>query len=431
MRLPTIAIPLCGIAPKTYKPVIASGSPSRYGELGGMKMRQVLLGLGTGFAATYALVRTIESVREWRAPSPRRSKNAAAYARTRRAFDVADTLRGTVAILAFAYGPLAQAADRATRGGPVWLRPAFSAVTLSLASALIDLPASFVQEYALERRFDLSEQTPQLWLGDYAKSTGIATGVAAIVATLFGAAVRRAPRTWPLLAALGALPLFVLSSLIVPLYVLPLFNKFEPITGGLEEGLRKLAARFGVGDAEILRMDMSRQTRKANAFVTGLGHTHRIVLGDTLIDAFPDDEIEFVVAHELGHYVTKDTWRSIALGEALTTALFLIANAVTPASERDELRDRPLLLIRIYAAMLAAAQVLRPLLLAFSRSREWAADRFALAATEDAPAGVRAFRRLRDQNLSDEDPPSWYELFFASHPSLRARIGALTLHENR
>jgi STE24 endopeptidase len=395
-----------------------------------MKMRQMLLGLGTGCAAAYALVRTIESVREWRDPSPVRSKDAAAYARTRRAFEVADTVRGTVAILAFAYGPLARCADRAARG-PVWLRPAFCAVTLSMAAALLDLPTSFVQEYALERRFDLSEQTPRSWLSDYAKSTGIAAGVAAIVATLFGAAVRRAPRTWPLPAALGALPLFVLSGLIVPLYVLPLFNKFEPITGTLEVRLRKLAARFGVGDAEILRMDMSRQTRKANAFVTGLGHTHRIVLGDTLLEAFPEDEIEFVVAHELGHYVTKDTWRSIALGEALTTALFLIANAVTPASERDELHDRPLLLIRFYAAMLATAQVLRPLLLAFSRSREWAADRFALAATEDAPAGARAFRRLRDQNFSDEDPPPWYELFFASHPSLRARIGALALRENR
>ncbi len=87
------------------------------------------------------------------------------------------------------------------------------------------------------------------------------------------------------------------------------------MTGSLEERLRRLAARFGVGDAAILRMDMSRQTRKANAFVTGIGRTHRIVLGDTLIEAFPEDETEFVVAHELGHYVNKDTWRLIGLGE--------------------------------------------------------------------------------------------------------------------
>ena len=105
------------------------------------------------------------------------------------------------------------------------------------------------------------------------------------------------------------LPLFVLANLIVPVYILPLFNKFEPLTGPLEVRLRALATRFGVGDAEILRMDMSRQTKKANAFVAGIGSTHRIVLGDTLIDKFEPDEIEFVVAHELGHYVTRDTWR--------------------------------------------------------------------------------------------------------------------------
>jgi STE24 endopeptidase len=390
-----------------------------------MKMRQVLLGLGTGVVAAYALTRTVEAIREWRDPLPPHAKNAVAYARTRRALEVTDTLRGTAAMLAFAYGPLAQLVDRATRRAPAWLRPALYIAPLSFASALLDLPIAFVQEYTLERRFGLSEQTRASWLGDYAKSTALATGLAAFVATLFGSAVRRAPRMWPLLASLGTFPLFVLTSLIVPLYVLPLFNKFDPVTGALEERLRRLAGRFGVGDAEILRVDMSRQTRKANAFVTGIGQTHRIVLGDTLIDAFPEDEIEFVVAHELGHYVNKDTWRTIALGEALATVLFLISNATTPQSERDELRDRPLLLIRLYAIMMVATQLLRPLLFAFSRSREWAADRFALAATQDGPAGARAFRRLRDQNLADEDPPYWYEFFFSSHPSLRARVEAL------
>jgi STE24 endopeptidase len=172
-------------------------------------------------------------------------------------------------------------------------------------------------------------------------------------------------------------------------------------------------------------MDMSRQTRKANAFVVGIGRTHRIVLGDTLIEAFPENETEFVVAHELGHYVNKDTWRTIALGEVLATALFLIANARASAPDREELRDRPLRIVRIYAIMLVATQAFRPLFLAFSRSREWAADRFALAATGDPAAGASAFRRLREQNLADEDPPAWYELIFSSHPSLRARVAAL------
>lgn len=390
-----------------------------------MKPRNVLLGLGAGIATGYALLRAVQAVREWRDPSPPREKDAAAYAAIRRRLEVADTARAMAGFVAFAYGPLAARLDRATNAAPVWLRPALFFGPLSLLGALADLPASFVQGYTLERRFGLSDQPRDAWLSDYAKAALLGAALSAFLGTLLGAAVRRAPRKWPWLAAAGTLPLFIAANVIVPLYVFPLFNKFEPVVGSLEARLRALAARFGVGDAAILRMDMSRQTRKANAFVTGIARTHRIVLGDTLIEHFPENETEFVVAHELGHYVNRDTWRMIGLGEVLALTLFLFANAAASSEEREALRDRPLLVVRIYALMLVATQVLRPLLFAFSRSREWAADRFAIAATRDAGAGASAFRRLRDQNLADEDPPPWYELFFSSHPSLRARIAAL------
>jgi len=390
-----------------------------------MKSRNVLLGIGAGIAAGYALVRTAQAVREWREPSPPREKDAATYAAIRRRLEVADTARAMLGFVAFAYGPLGAGLDRATCAAPVWLRPALFFGPFSLLGALADLPVSFIQGYTLERRFGLSDQPRRAWLADYAKSTLIGAGLSAFLGTLLGAAVRRAPRRWPWLAGAGTLPLFVAANVIVPLYVLPLFNKFEPVVGSLETRLRQLAARFGVGDAAILRMDMSRQTRKANAFVTGIARTHRIVLGDTLIEHFPENETEFVVAHELGHYVNKDTWRMIGLGELLALTLFIFANAAASNEERERLRDRPLLIVRIYALMLVATQALRPLLFAFSRSREWAADRFAIAATHDPQGGASAFRRLRDQNLADEDPPPWYELFFSSHPSLRARIAAL------
>jgi len=389
-----------------------------------MSIRKLLLGLGAGLTAGYALARAIEAAAELRRPSPSLPRDALAYARVRRALELADTARNVVGALAFAYGPLARAADRATGFAPAWLRPAAYVAPLSLAAALLDLPASFVQEYTLERRFGLSEQSRAAWLSDYAKSAVVGAALTTLVAGLLGVAVRHAPRVWPWIASAGTFPLSVLGNLIVPIYVMPLFNKFEPVVGSLEERLRKLASRFGVGDAAILRMDMSRQTRKANAFVTGIGRTHRIVLGDTLIAAFPENETEFVIAHELGHYVNRDTWRLIGIGQVLATVLFLIADAATRDS-RSELRYRPLLLVRIYATILVASQALRPLLFAFSRSREWAADRFALAATNDPQAGASAFRRLREQNLADEDPPRWYELFFSSHPSLRARIAAL------
>jgi len=390
-----------------------------------MSARGFLTGLGSGLALGYALARTIEAARSRREPAPAANGGAAAYARTRRALEVAGTLRSLAAGAAFAYGPLASSLDRMIEPAPRWLRPVLFFVPVSLVTALLDVPVSYVEDYDLERRFGLSEQNGADWLTEYAKGVLLSTAVMGLVATLFGIAVRHSPRRWPLFASLGTLPLFVIGNVVVPLYVLPLFNTFEPVTGSLEARLRNLATRFGVGNADILRMDMSRQTRKANAFVTGIGRTHRIVLGDTLIEAFPENETEFVVAHELGHYVNKDTWRAIGLGELLAIALFLIAQAATPRSSRDELRYRPLLLLRLYAAMSVATQVLRPLLLAFSRSREWAADRFALAATNDAAAGAAAFRRLRDQNLADEDPPAWYEFFFSSHPSLRARIAVL------
>jgi STE24 endopeptidase len=387
--------------------------------------QKLLLGTAAGFSAGYLAIRTWEALREWRDPAPPLEKDAAEYARTRRRLEIADTVRGIAATVGFAYGPAGEAFDEATLDAPAWLRPALLIGPAALASAALDFPVALVQDYALERRYGLSEQPRASWLLDYAKTTALSTGLTVFVASLFGIAVRHAPRWWPLIASVGVFPLFVLGNLIVPLYVMPLFNAFSPVTGSLERRLRALAERYGVGNAEILRMDMSKQTRKANAFVTGIGHTHRIVLGDTLIDNFPENEIEFIVAHELGHYVTKDTWRIIFAGEALSALLFIVARQSTSQSERDELRKHALLLVRFYAVMMFATQVFRPFLFGFSRSREWAADRFALETTRDAPTGASAFRRLRDQNLADEDPPAWYEFFFSTHPSLKKRIAAL------
>ena len=264
---------------------------------------------------------------------------------------------------------------------------------MSLALALVDLPVSFVEAYALERRFGLSDQSERDWLGDYAKGALISSALAAVIAMLFGfALVRRSPKRWPILAGVGAFPLFVLGNLIVPLYVLPLFNRFEPVTGALERRLRELATRFGVGDAAILQMDISRQTRKANAFVVGIGEAERIVLGDTLIEAFPDAETEFVVAHELGHYVNKDTWRLIGLGEVLAFVLFSGANGAISQRDRDELRERPLLVVRLLRADARRNASPSPAALRVSQlSREWAADRFALAARATAPRVPRLF----------------------------------------
>ncbi len=390
-----------------------------------MKKRTAIAAAATGLLIGYGAIRMFQARAALFAPPPPIPHDPQRYARNGRALAVAEVLRTLAGGAALADGPIGTTLDAWTDGAPPGLRPALFFAALSLGDALSSLPIGYVEGHLRERRYGLSEQPARTWLIDELKGALIGTAVTAGLAALFGTAVRRAPNAWPIYASLGALPLLILGNIVVPIYVLPLFNRFEPLEGPLEVRLRTLASRYGCGDAQILRMDMSRQTKKANAFVVGIGRTHRIVIGDTLLEHFTDDEITFVVAHELGHYVAADTWRLIGLGEALATTVFIAAYFMIPREERERLRDRPLLLARFVFAMQLVSQALRPLLFAFSRSREWAADRFALAATGDPASGAAAFTRLRDQNLADEDPPRWFELLFGSHPSLRERIAAL------
>jgi STE24 endopeptidase len=236
--------------------------------------------------------------------------------------------------------------------------------------------------------------------------------------------MRRWPSSWPYIASIAALPLLLIANIVVPIYILPLFNTYRPIEGPLEKRLRALASRYGVGDAEILRVDMSKQTKKANAFVTGIGKTHRIVVGDTLIEHFPEEEIEFVVAHELGHYIYKDSWRMIAMAEI--AAIVVLFGAYAAHRDRSaETLEQPRTLAQVQLWVTLLAQLLRPAISGFARSREWAADRFALLSTRAPHTGAAAFRRLRDQNLAEDEQPAWFEFIFSTHPSLKARIAEL------
>jgi len=211
---------------------------------------------------------------------------------------------------------------------------------------------------------------------------------------------------------------------IAPTFVMPLFNRYDPVTGDLERRIRALAGRYGVGDAAILRFDMSRQTKKANAFVTGVLGTERIALADTLVESFADDETLFVVAHELGHYVRRDPWLGVALATCAISITLLAADAALRATTKRGLTSPSQGARLVFYATLAQLALL-PLMNAASRAIERRADRFAVTATNDREAGMRAFRRLGEQNLAELEPPRWAELLFASHPSLASRIRAL------
>lgn len=397
-----------------------------------MRTRNILLGIAGGLTAGYTIARAAESMRVLQRGEKSRNPDAAAYGALRRTLSVGGIVRSLAGSAALAYGPLGARLERGVARVPVWLRPAAFAAEVALFESFAELPVDFVESYAVEHRYGLSEQSAPSWFSDYLKQSAISGTIASLLAGALGGVLRKFPNSWPYISSAGVFPLLLLANVVVPLYILPLFNKYEPITGSLERRLRALATRYGVGDAEILRMNMSKQTKKANAFVIGIGNTHRIVVGDTLIEHFPEEEIEFVVAHELGHYVSKDTWRMIAFGQIAATAVLFGAFGILRQAQDDKVvgQDdevagdvRELVRVQLWANLLS--QVLRPAMSAFARSREWAADRFALQATQAPAAGASAFRRLRDQNLAEDEQPAWFEFVFATHPSLKSRIEAL------
>jgi STE24 endopeptidase len=390
-------------------------------------MRRALtlpLGVATGFTLGYAALRAVQAVRDLRSPAPARTvPDPGAYGAARRALMLAGLARG-VAGLALTAFVLADPLDRALRPLPRPMRAPAFALTVFALDTLRDLGVEYVEGHAFERVYGTSDQSARAWLADQAKGAAVGAVAIALLTELADAIVVRAPRRWPLVAIAAAPPLLAFATVIVPTFVMPLFNRYEPVTGELEQRIRALAARYGVGDAQILRFDMSRQTKKANAFVTGVLGTERIALGDTLVESFAADETLFVVAHELGHYVMRDPWTGIALGTAALAATLLAADAALRATTGRRL-DSPAQGARLTFYATLAQIALMPPANAASRALEARADRFAVAATNDRAAGIRAFRRLGEQNLAELDPPRWAELLFGSHPSLASRIRAL------
>lgn len=385
-----------------------------------MKVQQFLLGAAAGLAGGYAATRAFEASKTLRGADAPQARDAAAYGALQRALTIAAIARSLAGSVSLAYGPFGARLERGVARLPEWLRPMVFAGEVSLLEALADLPVDFAEGHCVERRYGLSEQSAASWLSDYAKQIAIGTAVVSLLSGGLAAIVRKFSTAWPYASSAAVFPLLVIANVVIPLYVMPLFNTYEPLTGPLEKRLRALAARYGVGDADILRMNMSKQTKKANAFVIGIANTHRIVVGDTLVEHFPEEEIEFVVAHELGHYVARDTWRMIAAGQLSAMAILFGASFAEHGDTQD---TRTLARMQLWATLIS--HLIRPAISGFARSREWAADRFALETTRAPLVGASAFRRLRDQNLAEDEQPAWYEFIFSTHPSLKARITAL------
>jgi STE24 endopeptidase len=293
---------------------------------------------------------------------------------------------------------------------------------------LINLPLGYYAGYVLPHRFELSTQTFKGWVQDQLKGLAVGAVLGFILIQLVYLILRTAGPNWWLWLT-GAMLLFsVLLTNLAPVLLMPIFNKFTPLGeehADLAESLLGLAEKANTRVRGVFKMDMSRRTKQANAALTGLGNTRRIILGDTLIEEFSADEIETVLAHELGHHVQKDMAWLIGFG-TLTTALglFLVSLAMNWAIGAFGLTGvaDPAGLPALMVLLSLYQLVTMPVENAFSRWREGKADDYALRMTDKPAAYASAFTRLANQNLSDIDPEAWVVFLFYSHPPLNERI---------
>ena len=356
------------------------------------------------------------------------------YTRTRELLFVVDLLWGWLFQIVFlASGGSARLAATARRlgGGRSWAVDAIYIALYSLVTLLAGLPLSYVRGYVVEHRFGLSNQDHRAWLADLGKGAALGLAFEIPIGVASYAVIRRSPRWWWLILSGLALPVTVVLAQLYPVLIAPIFNKFVPVSDpALGDRIKALAGRAGVRVADVTQMDMSRQTRKANAFFAGLGPTKRIALGDTLVEEFTPDEIEVIVAHELGHQVHRDIWKGVALGSLTTLGgAYALSRIAPPLAWRwrdrlgferiDDIASVPLL-----GLLMSVLSVLgMPLANAFSRNLvERPADRYALELTGRPDAFITAMEKLTRLNLTDPNPPAAIKLLLYSHPPVAERI---------
>jgi STE24 endopeptidase len=294
--------------------------------------------------------------------------------------------------------------------------------------SLLTLPLSYYSGFVLPHRFSQSNQTIKDWIIDGIKGAAIGAPLGLLLLELLYLALRVTGDLWWLWAAGGMLVFSVLLSNLAPVLIMPIFNKFVPLGdehADLAERLMKLAEQADTRVRGVFKFDMSRRTKSANAALTGIGNTRRIVLGDTLIDEFTDDEIETVLAHELGHHVHNDLPLLIGFGTLTTTAGLYMASILLDWAITFFGFTGPADIAALPALGLILGTyglITMPLENAVSRWRENMADDYALQATGKTEAFASAFTRLANQNLGEVDPENWVVFLFYSHPPLGRRI---------
>jgi len=301
----------------------------------------------------------------------------------------------------------------------------------SVIAKLLGAPFDFIG-FRVEHQYNLSNQKLRSWLWDECKGWLVNLVLAAMMVEIVYGIIRIAPQRWWLIAWAVFVGLFLLMAQLAPVVLLPIFYKFQPLANeGLRERLTKLGERAGTRVRGVYEWKLSEKSKKANAALTGMGSTRRIILSDTLLEHYSDDEIEAVLAHELGHHVRRHILKSIFMQVGITFFGFWLVNQVLRfviargwfpvlTSRLYDFANLPLIVLVV--TMLSF--LLMPAVNAVSRRHEREADRYAWENISAIAPFVTSMQKLADQNLAEREPSKFVELVFHSHPSIGKRIAA-------
>lgn len=313
--------------------------------------------------------------------------------------------------------------------------PAGAAVAagVGLAATIAALPVEFAA-FTRSRGYGLAVQSAGGWIADRLLGALLLSGFAALLGAVTLVLLRRLPRAWPAALAAVTVMLALFLQLISPLVLEPLFADFKPLPAGTaRDDVERIAARAGVDAGEIHVVDAARRTTAANAYVSGLGATKRVVLYDTLLSEFNRAERRNVIAHELGHARYGDLWRGL-LWFALAaggSAYGVATLARLLARRRGVSMQSPAAVAMIAAAAVMAVALSQPAAGAYSRRVEARADAFALSITGEPRAAIALERRITRKNLARPAPPWFPSRLLGSHPAPVDRIGMAVTVQRR
>lgn len=345
-------------------------------------------------------------------------------------------LYSAIFVLLLHSGLLLRLKNRLSNKPYIYVLSCFAAL-LYASATLLNFPLHFISSFVLEHHFALSDQSFASWMRDDLTHIFIGASLSIPALVLCFSIVRKFHKRWfiPLWLLLSAS--IAALTFLEPLLFAPAFNSFSPLpASSLRSGIERLCHESGIMHPTILVADKSKQTKKLNAYVSGLFSSKRVVLYDSLVKDVPEDEILQVVAHELGHYRLKHVAMGVVLSMIVLLPLLWLAEfAINRILPRLPLRwgistsYDPCMMALVFVALWILPFLLEPFPNAVSRYVEAEADAYALRLTQNPLAAAKIFRTLAQRNLSDPDPPALIELWFFSHPSLKHRIDAALKHQ--